>query len=59
MSIMINYFSDLISTMFGGAKVLSELLFSDEAIYWFFYEGGWMTFLKGVLRGMHIARFGW
>ena len=59
MSIMINFITDYVSTMIEGSKLLADLLFSEQAIYHFFYEGGWMVFLRGILRGIHIARFGW
>lgn len=49
---------DFITTLLQGTKTLAELLLSEQAIHYFFYEGGWEVFLRGVLKGITEARYG-
>ncbi len=41
-----------------GAKMLTEMIFSPEGMDYMINGGGWLVFLKGVLKGIIEARYG-
>ncbi len=54
MKAVIDYFEMVIQ----GSKILIEYFFSPQGIDYFVNGGGWLVFLKGVLKGIFEARYG-
>ncbi len=56
---MLSNFLSVFGNLGESIDLFADLFLSEQAFNYFFNEGGWLVFLRGVLRGIHIARFGW
>ena len=58
MNALINALFSFFSKYIAGSKILLDYLTSLAFCDYFFNGGGWMVFMKGVLKGIYEARYG-
>jgi hypothetical protein len=58
MNVLINALFSFFSNYIAGSKILLDYFTSPAFFDYFFNGGGWMVFMKGVLKGIYEARYG-